>query len=148
MLWIPYYGRGNEVVRLNPKTAELTRFPLPFNETAGIHSVIPDPDGTVWFTEVSFGGIGHLNPATKEITEYRDKGPDGEIIGKHTVRVDASGEIWSSGGPISRFDPDDQGVHAFQHPWNLWQRRWEERRRVVHGLQKRWPDRQDLQDGK
>ena len=31
MMWIPYYGRGNEVVRLNPKTAELTRFPLPFD---------------------------------------------------------------------------------------------------------------------
>ena len=32
MLWIPYYGRGNEVVRLNPKTAEQTRFPLPFSK--------------------------------------------------------------------------------------------------------------------
>jgi streptogramin lyase len=116
MMWIPYYGRGNEVVRLNPKTAELTRFPLPFTETAGIHSVIPDPDGTVWFTEVSFGGIGHLNPATKEITEYRDKGPDGEIIGKHTVRVDASGNIWSSGGPISRFDPATKEFTHFNTP--------------------------------
>jgi len=115
-MWIPYYGRGNEVVRLNPKTAELTRFPLPFTETAGIHSVIPDPDGTVWFTEVSFGGIGHLNPATKEITEYRDKGPDGEIIGKHTVRVDASGNIWSSGGPISRFDPATKEFTHFNTP--------------------------------
>jgi len=46
MMWIPYYGRGNEVVRLNPKTAELTRFPLPFTETAGIHSVIPAPCGS------------------------------------------------------------------------------------------------------
>ena len=116
MVWIPYYGRGNEVVRLNPKTAELTRFPLPFTETAGIHSVIPDPDGTVWFTEVSFGGIGHLNPATKEITEYRDKGPDGKIIGKHTVRVDASGKIWSSGGPISRFDPTTKEFTHFNTP--------------------------------
>lgn len=105
MIWIPYYGRGNEVVRLNPKTAELTRFPLRFTETAGIHSVIPAPDGTVWFSEVLFGGIGHLNPLTKEITEYRDKGPDGQVIGKHTVRVDASGNIWSSGGPITRFNP-------------------------------------------
>ena len=26
-LWIPYYGRGNEVARLNPKTAEVTHFP-------------------------------------------------------------------------------------------------------------------------
>ena len=32
MIWIPYYGRGNEVVRLDPKTAELTRFPLPFEK--------------------------------------------------------------------------------------------------------------------
>src|SRR5580704_12838812 len=28
--WIPYYGRGNEVARLNPNTGELTRFHLPF----------------------------------------------------------------------------------------------------------------------
>jgi virginiamycin B lyase len=105
MMWIPYYGRGNEVVRLNPKTAELTRFPLPFTETAGIHSVIPAPDGTVWFTEVNFGAIAHLNPVTKEITEYRDKGPDGKVIGKHTVRVDADGNIWSSSGPITKFNP-------------------------------------------
>jgi virginiamycin B lyase len=104
MFWIPYYGRGNEVVRLNPKTAALTRFPLPFTETAGIHSVIPAPDGTVWFTEVSLGGIAHLNPVTKELTEYRDKSPEGRPIGKHTVRVDQAGNVWSSGGPISRFD--------------------------------------------
>lgn len=104
MFWIPYYGRGNEVVRLNPKTAELTRFPLPFTETAGIHSVIPAPDGTVWFTEVNLGGIAQLDPESKKITEYRDKSTDGHPIGKHTVRVDDAGNIWSSGGPISRFD--------------------------------------------
>lgn len=112
MLWIPYYGRGNEVVRLNPKTAELTRFPLPFEKTAGIHSVIPAPDGTVWFTEAALGGIGHLNPATKEITEYRDKTPEGRPIGKHTIRVDDAGNVWVSGGPISRFD---QKTKEFSH---------------------------------
>jgi hypothetical protein len=37
MMWIPYYGRGNQVVKLNPETAELTRFRLPFDKTAGIH---------------------------------------------------------------------------------------------------------------
>ena len=110
--WIPYYGRGNEVVRLNPKTAELTRFPLPFEKTAGIHSVIPAPDGTVWFTEAALGGIGHLNPATKEIVEYRDKSPEGRSIGKHTVRVDDAGNVWTSGGPISRFD---QKTKEFSH---------------------------------
>ena len=48
MLWIPYYGRGNEVVRLDPKTAELTRFPLGFAKKAGIHSAVPARDGSVW----------------------------------------------------------------------------------------------------
>ncbi|PYU19638.1 MAG: hypothetical protein DMG32_24050 [Acidobacteria bacterium] len=107
MFWIPYYGRGNEVVRLNPKTAELTRFPLPFTKTAGIHSAIPAPDGTVWFTEAALGRLGHLNPLTKEIAEYQNTSlPDGTPTGTHTVRVDEQGRVWTSGGPaISMFDP-------------------------------------------
>jgi virginiamycin B lyase len=107
MVWIPYYGRGNEVVRLDPASGELTRFPLPFSKTAGIHSAIPAPDGTVWFTEAALGKIGHLNPRTKEITEYQNSQPDGRPSGTHTIRVDQSGYVWSSGGPaISRFDPE------------------------------------------
>jgi virginiamycin B lyase len=114
MLWIPYYGRGNEVVRLNPKTAELTRFPLPFSRTAGIHSVIPASDGTVWFTEAALGRIGQLNPATKEITEFQNSPlPDGKRTGAHTIRVDERGMVWVSGGPaISMFDPKTE---AFKH---------------------------------
>jgi virginiamycin B lyase len=105
-IWMPYYGRGNQVVRLDSKTGELTRFPLPFEKMAGIHSAIPSPDGTVWFTEAALGKIGHLNPLTKEITEYQNSRPDGKPSGTHTVRVDASGQVWTSGGPaISRFDP-------------------------------------------
>jgi virginiamycin B lyase len=107
MFWIPYYGRGNEVVRLNSKTAELTRFPLPFTKTAGIHSAVPAPDGTVWFTEAALGKFGHLNPATKEIVEYQNTPlPDGKPTGTHTIRVDEHGRVWTSGGPaITMFDP-------------------------------------------
>jgi virginiamycin B lyase len=114
MFWIPYYGRGNEVVRLNPKTAELTRFALPFARTAGIHSAVPAPDGTVWFTEAALGRIGHLNPLTKEITEYPNSPlPDGRRTGTHTVRVDETGRVWTSGGPaISMLDPS---THEFKH---------------------------------
>ncbi len=107
MFWIPYYGRGNEVVRLNPKTAELARFPLPFTKTAGIHSAIPAPDGTVWFTEAALGKFGHLNPFTKEIVEYQNTPLlDGTPTGTHTIRVDERGRVWTSGGPaITMFDP-------------------------------------------
>jgi len=115
MIWIPYYGRGNEVVRLNPKTAELTRFPLPFSRTAGIHSVIPAPDGTVWLTEASLGRIAQLNPATKEFTEYQNTPlPDGKRTGSHTIRVDEHGMVWVSGGPaISMFDPKTEEFKHF-----------------------------------
>ena len=115
MMWIPYYGRGNEVVRLNPKTAELTRFPLPSSEAAGVHSVIPARDGTVWFTEAERGKIGQLDPATKEITEYQNTPlPDGKRTGTHTIRVDERGMVWVSGGPaISMFDPKTEEFKHF-----------------------------------
>jgi virginiamycin B lyase len=114
MLWIPYYGRGNEVVRLDPKTAALTRFSLPFARTAGIHSAIPAPDGTVWFTEAALGRIAQLNPLTSEITEYQNSPlADGRRTGAHTVRVDEFGRVWASGGPaITMFDPKTE---AFKH---------------------------------
>ena len=114
MFWIPYYGRGNEVVRLNPKTAELTRFPLPFTQTAGIHSAIPAANGTVWFTEAALGKFGNLNPLTNEIVEYQNTPlPDGTPTGTHTIRVDERGRVWTSGGPaITMFDP---ATNKFSH---------------------------------
>jgi virginiamycin B lyase len=115
-LWIPYYGRGNEVVRLDPATGEQTPFPLPFPKLAatGIHSVIPAPDGTVWFTELAVGRIGHLDPTTGTVTEYQNTPlPDGRRTTAHTVRVDAAGRVWASGGPaISMFDPK---YERFEH---------------------------------
>jgi virginiamycin B lyase len=115
MLWIPYYGHGNQVVRLNPKTAELTRFSVPESVAAGIHSAYPARDGTVWFTEAALGRIGHLDPVTKEVTEYQNSPmPDGRRTGTHTVRVDGRGLVWVSGGPaISLFDPKTETFTHF-----------------------------------
>jgi len=100
MMWIPYYGRGNQVVKLNPETAELTRYRLPFDDTAGIHSAVPSPDGTVWFTEAAKGRLGQLDPKTGKITEYQNTPENGRRNGTHTVRVGQDGQIWSSGGPM------------------------------------------------
>src|SRR4029077_15034398 len=72
MFWIPYYGRGNAVVRLDPKTGEQTAYPLGFARKAGIHSAVPARDGSVWFTEAALGKIGKLDPETKLITEYQN----------------------------------------------------------------------------
>lgn len=107
MFWIPYHVRGNEVVRLDPNTGELTRFPLAFTETAGIHSAYPSNDGFVWFTEERMGRVGRLDPRTGEIKEYQNVIPDGRRPSAHTVRKDERGRVWTTGGPvISRLDPE------------------------------------------
>jgi virginiamycin B lyase len=115
MLWIPYYGRGNGVVRLNPTTGEMTTFPLPFARTAGIHSAVPARDGTVWFTELALGRIARLDPSTGKITEYQNSPlPDGRRTTAHTIRVDERGLVWVSGGPaISLFDPKTEKFRHF-----------------------------------
>jgi virginiamycin B lyase len=106
-LWIPFYGRGNEVARLNPKTAEVTRFPLPFDETAGVHSAVPASDGMVYFTEFALNRLAKLDPRTGKITEFQDSGEvPGERPDKHTVRIDAKGNLWSSGSPVTKYDPE------------------------------------------
>jgi virginiamycin B lyase len=130
--WMPYYGRGNEVARLNPKTGEVKRFPLPFEETAGVHSVVPTPDGTVYFTEFALNKLAKLDPNTGKITEFPDPMtmPD-RRADKHTVRVDAKGNLWSSGSPLSKYDqetgkykhfmevPSSYGI-TFDKDGNVW----------------------------
>ena len=117
-IWIPYYGRGNEVIRLDPDTAEMTHFKLPFARTAGIHSVIPSADGTVWFVETALGRIAQLDPATKEIREFQAPPlADGKKAGAHTIRVDENGRVWTSGGPvISMFDPKTNNFKHYDVP--------------------------------
>jgi virginiamycin B lyase len=130
--WIPFYGRGNEVARLNPKTAEVTRFPLPFDETAGVHSAVPAPDGTVYFSEFALNRLAKLDPRTGKITEFQDSGAvPGERPDKHTVRIDAKGNLWSSGSPLTKYDqetgkfthfmevPSSYGI-TFDKDGNVW----------------------------
>ena len=118
MMWIPYYGKGNEVIRLDPDTAAMTHFKLPFSRTAGIHSVIPAADGKVWFVETAMGKIAQLDPATKEINEYQSPPlADGRKPGAHTIRVDERGLVWTSGGPvITMFDPKTRDFRHFDVP--------------------------------
>ncbi len=117
-MWIPYYGKGNEVVRLDSATGEMEHFKLPFSRTAGIHSVIPAQDGSVWFSEMAMGKFARLDPKTKEISEYQAPAlPDGKKAGAHTVRVDNRGLVWASGGPaITSYDPKTEEFRHFDVP--------------------------------
>lgn len=108
--WMPYYGDANKIGRLDPKTGQVEEFAVPNNGTAAIHSVQPAPDGSMWFTEQGSDKIGKWDPATQEVIEYQDAqtpGKEGTLAGgsKHTLRIEPNGDVWSTGGPVSKFDP-------------------------------------------
>jgi virginiamycin B lyase len=110
-LWIPDFGVANKITRLDPKTGEMRDFSVPNVGTAGVHSTIPALDGSVWLAEQGSNKIGRWDPVTQKITEYQDQylpGKEGIEDGgsKHTVRIDPSGKVWTSGVPLTRFDPE------------------------------------------
>src|SRR6202158_6151017 len=107
-LWIPDFGVANKITRLDPKTGEMTDFPVPNIGTAGVHSAVPATDGSVWLAEQGSNKLGKWDPETQKITEYQDQylpGKEGIEDGgsKHTVRIDPSGKVWTSGVPLTRF---------------------------------------------
>ena len=114
-VWIPYNGPVNKIARLNPNTGELQDFPVASTDVLRIHSAVPAPDGTVWFSEQFKNKIGHLDPKTKEVTEYQaPDGGSGERASTHTIRVDSKGMVWSTGAPLNRFDPETHKFTAFK----------------------------------
>ncbi|HEV2522284.1 MAG TPA: carboxypeptidase regulatory-like domain-containing protein [Candidatus Acidoferrales bacterium] len=117
-LWIPDFGLANKITRLDPKTGEMKDFPVPNIGTAGVHSAVPAPDGSVWLAEQGSNKLGKWDPATQKITEYQDQylaGKEGIEDGgsKHTVRIDPSGKVWVSGVPLVRFDPETDKFTRF-----------------------------------
>jgi len=110
--WIPFYGANNRIARLDATTGKVEEFQTPNEDTSAIHSAVPAPDGSVWFTQQGANKIGRWDPVTKRITEYQDSwkpGKEGTLDGgsKHTLRVLPNGDVWSTGGPLSKFDPKE-----------------------------------------
>jgi virginiamycin B lyase len=118
-IWIPDHGATNKITQLDPKTGKMQSFSVPYTGAALIHSVYPAPDGSVWLTETGRSlSLGRWDPITKKITEYKDNAtghminpgapalPElGGIGHKHTVRVAPNGAVWSSGTPLTEFNP-------------------------------------------
>ena len=118
-LWIPNFGLANKITRLDPNTGEMQDFTVPSKGTAAIHSAVPGPDGAVWLAESGLNTIARWDPSTKKITEYQDayipgKEGTGEGGGKHTVRLDPSGNVWGSGAPLTKFDPETRKYTRFE----------------------------------
>jgi virginiamycin B lyase len=69
--------------------------------------------------------LGRWDPATQKITEYQDRyvaGKEGlgEGGSKHTVRIDVTGTVWSSGTPLTKFDPETKKFTRFEEVENAY----------------------------
>jgi virginiamycin B lyase len=110
-IWIPDFGVANKITKLDPNTGKMQDFPVPNTGTAAVHSAFPGPDGSVWIAEQGSDKIGKWDPKTQQVTEYQDTYVPGKeglaAFGeKHTVRVDHQGNVWATGYPLTKFDPE------------------------------------------
>ena len=116
--WMPFYGQTNKIGRLNVETGKVEEFSTPERSPAGIHSAMAGPDGTVWFTQQATGKLGKFDPRTGQVTEHiqpQTRGADGQPrrLSRHTVRVDSKGMVWTTGSPLTRYDPKTGTYNEF-----------------------------------
>lgn len=111
-------------------TSNQSPTPAPENSSAGLvvktfqvpegshpHDVAPDAKGGVWFTAQRAGYLGHLDPATGEITEVAL----GDGSAPHGVIVGPDGAAWVTDGGLNaivRVDAATREVRKFPLPPN------------------------------
>jgi virginiamycin B lyase len=94
---------GHYIGRLDPKSGEITRFPL--DSGTGPHSQIVGSDGNIWYTGNRANHIGKLDPKTGKITKYPT--PEG-VRDPHTMIEDKNGNMWFTAQQsqyVGRFNP-------------------------------------------
>ena len=123
-LWIWQYN-GNRVAMLDPKTGVVKEWPVPYTGQASIHSVVGAPDGYAWFSDQAQNKIGKLDPRTGKIVVYdapplRADAAGMERGSKHTLAIDLTGNVWSSGAPLAKFDPKTEKFTNFPEVPNVY----------------------------
>ena len=89
-----------------PAELRLQTYPVPAG--AHPHDVAPAADGGVWFTAQHAGYLGHLNPATGEVTQV----PLGDGSAPHGVIVGPDGAAWVTDGGLNAIVRVDAGTRA------------------------------------
>ncbi len=111
--WIPTPPRANKITRLDWKTGEIKDFTAPYIGTAWIHSAVPGPDGAVWIAQSRAPKkIGRRDPQHPD--DHRIPGPvrskratEFEAEVRFTpLGLDPSGNVCSSGVPLTKFHPE------------------------------------------
>ena len=86
---------ANLLGRLDPRTGEFKEYRLK-SPDSGLHGLVADKEGNIWFTANFKGYIGKLDPKTAEICEYPM--PDPKARDPYTLLFDQKGVLWSVQG--------------------------------------------------
>jgi virginiamycin B lyase len=112
--WITDGGQ-NAIVRVDPATRALRRFPLPADAGyANLNTLTFDRKGRVWFTGQS-GIYGKLDPATGEVKVWR--APRG--AGPYGITTTPSGDVYYAslaGNHIARIDTETGQAVVIEPP--------------------------------
>jgi virginiamycin B lyase len=108
-------GGQNAIVRVDPGTRTVTRWPLPAeNGNVNLNTLTFDKAGRVWFTGQN-GYYGRLDPATGAVRVW--KAPRGR--GPYGITTTPSGEVWYAslaGSHIARIDTTSGDATVVEPP--------------------------------
>lgn len=112
IVWFGAALYGGVVGSLDPKSGAVTVHQLG-KPTAQITSMVGDKRGNVWFTELQFNRLGHINTRTGVVTEIALPEPLGATTGNYALDVAPDGAVWITSfdaNAVIRYAPDN---HTF-----------------------------------
>lgn len=84
-----YAGNRNALIgRIDGRTREVTRFPMPDAASRDPHTIVFGPDGSVWFTMQQSDRVGRLDPATGKV----------QVVALPVARARPYGIVMGAGG--------------------------------------------------
>ena len=97
---------SNKLASIDPKTMDIREYILP--EGARPRRLAAATDGAIYYSDYARGYLGHLNPATGKVQEW--KSPGGAASQPYGIAVTRDGTVWYSESGVQpntlvRFDP-------------------------------------------
>lgn len=97
---------SNKLASIDPKTMEITEYPLP--EGARPRRLALAKDDTIYYSDYARGYLGHFDPATKKVEEWPS--PGGPSSHPYGITVTPDGYVWYSESGVKpntlvRFEP-------------------------------------------
>ena len=115
-VWFAEMISTGKIGRVDAKTLEVKKWPLPTVNGKPRRIVLNEKDNTIWFAEFDSGKLGHFDPKTEATQEYQLPGADPS---PYALGIDANGFIWYSSermDVVGRLDPASGKVTEYPTP--------------------------------